>query len=290
MTEAADLRRRLEGHVRTLAGSIGERHLGRPRAMDEAASYIARILGEQGGVVVPQEFAAAGQLTRNLEVAVSGEVGTPLVVVGAHYDTVPGSPGADDNASGVAAVLEIARLLAGTRPARGVRCVLFANEEPPWFQTGDMGSLHYARRLRERGEEVTAMLSLESIGYYAQAAGSQRYPFPLALAYPDTGNFLGFVSDLGSRALLRAAADSFARHTPFPAQRVAVPGWVAGVSWSDQWAFWQHGFPAVMVTDTAPFRYPAYHTPADTPEQLDYEALATVTGALAAVVLDLASV
>jgi Zn-dependent M28 family amino/carboxypeptidase len=284
---AAGRQARLEGHVRTLAGTIGERHLGRPRALRDAADYVERTLAAAGLSVSSQEFRAAGHDVRNLDVELGTGAG-PLVVVGAHYDTVPGSPGADDNASGVAAVLEIACLLAEGGPSRRVRCAFFANEEPPWFQTGDMGSLHYARRAREKGEEVAAMLSLESIGYYVEGAGTQRYPFPLGLAYPDTGNFLGLVSDRRCRALLHQVQQSFQAHTTFPVVAAALPAWVPGVAWSDQWAFWQHGFPAIMVTDTAPFRHPDYHAEADTPERLDYRALATVTGALTAVTLDLA--
>lgn len=286
-----DLGLRLAAHVEALAGAIGERHVGRPRALEEAAAYVERVLGSYGLSVASQEFACGPQRVRNLDVEVPGAAGRgPLVVVGAHYDTVPGSPGADDNASGVAATLEIARMVGQARPGRPVRCVLFVNEEPPWFQTDDMGSRHYARRIKERGEKVAAMLALESIGYYVDGPGSQRYPFPLGLAYPDSGNFLAVVSDRRSGGLLERVVGSFERHSAFPVQGVAVPAWVPGVSWSDQWAFWQEGFPAVMVTDTAPFRYPAYHTEDDTPDKLRYDALEAVVAALAAVVVDLATV
>jgi Zn-dependent M28 family amino/carboxypeptidase len=285
---AADLRRRLQEHVQTLAGRIGERHVGRPGALREAAAYVEQALAASGLVARSQDFVAAGQPVRNLDVELGRGTG-PLVVAGAHYDTVPGSPGADDNASGVAAALEIARLLVAAPPAGSVRCAFFVNEEPPFFQTDEMGSLQYARRARARGEEVSAMLSLESIGYYAQGRGTQHYPAPLGVAYPDTGNFLGAVSDRRSRRLLRRVEASFRRQTTFPMVAAALPGWVPGVSWSDQWAFWQQGYPAVMLTDTAPYRHPGYHSDADTPERLDYDALATVVEALAAVVRDLAS-
>jgi Zn-dependent M28 family amino/carboxypeptidase len=282
------LRGRLQAHVAMLAGTIGERHVGRPRALDQAAAYLEQELAATGLPVTSQEFTAGGQAVRNLEVELPGQRAEgALVVVGAHYDTVAGSPGADDNASGAAAVVEIARHLARTRPARAVRCALFVNEEPPWFQTGDMGSLRYAQRLFERKQGVDAMLSLESLGYYVEGRGTQQYPFPLGLLHPDTGNFVGLVSDLRCRPLLRKVARSFARQTTFPVVAAALPGWVPGVAWSDQWAFWQHGFPALMVTDTAPFRYPAYHTEGDTPDQLRYDALAEVVAALGGVVLDL---
>jgi Zn-dependent M28 family amino/carboxypeptidase len=284
---AGELRGRLEAHVRALAEGIGPRHLGSPRALAEAAAYVAEAAGRSALAVASQGFEAAGCPVRNLDIELGNGDG-PTVVVAAHYDTVPGSPGADDNASGVAAVLEIARLLARAPPAARIRCAFFVNEEPPWFQTEAMGSLRYARRARERGEAVAAMLSLESIGYYVDGPRTQGYPFPLGLAYPDTGNFLGIVSDRRCRGLMRRVESSFRRHTSFPVVAAALPAWVPGVSWSDHWAFWQAGFPAVMLTDTAPFRYPAYHTEEDTPGRLDYDRLATVVAALAAVVLELA--
>jgi Zn-dependent M28 family amino/carboxypeptidase len=171
-----------------------------------------------------------------------------------------------------------------------VRCAFFVNEEPPWFQTEEMGSLHYAKALRARGEAVSGMLSLETIGYYDRARGSQRYPFPLGIRYPDTGDFVGIVADRARRGFLGRVVRAFERRSRFPVVGAALPGWVPGVSWSDQWAFWQQGYPAAMVTDTAPFRNPAYHTEDDTPDRLDYEALASVTEALAAVTEDLAAV
>lgn len=286
----AGLEQRLRAHVDALAGDIGERHLGRPRALERAVEYVCAALTDCGLDPERQEFTAGGARVCNLDAAVGDAAGGPLVIVGAHYDTVPGSPGADDNASGVAAALEIARLLTAV-PARGrVRCAFFVNEEPPWFQSDDMGSLRYARRLRAQDAEVAAMLSLESIGYYDHAKGSQRYPFPLGAVYPDTGDFIGIVSDRARRSLLRRVVRSFEAHSPFGVVGAAIPAWVPGVSWSDQWSFWQQGYPAVMVTDTAPFRNPAYHTEEDTPDRLDYAALAAVTEALAAVTRDLAAV
>ena len=281
---------RLRAHVEALAGDVGERHLGRPRALERAGRYVHDALLACRLAPERQEFSVAGVRVFNLDAALGAAAGGPLVIVGAHYDTVPGSPGADDNASGVAAALEVARLVATSSPRTRVRCAFFVNEEPPWFQSGDMGSLHYARRLRAGGEEVAAMLSLESIGYYDGAKGSQRYPFPLGAVYPDTGDFIGIVSDRARRGLLRRVVRSFEAHSRFPVVGAAIPAWVPGVSWSDQWSFWQQGYPALMVTDTAPFRNPTYHTEHDTPERLDYRALAAVTQALAAVTLDLAAV
>jgi Zn-dependent M28 family amino/carboxypeptidase len=170
-----------------------------------------------------------------------------------------------------------------------VRCVLFVNEEPPYFQTEDMGSLAYARRSRARGEAIVAMLSLETLGYYSDEPGSQAYPPPFGLLYPKTGRFVGFVGNLGSRGLVRRAVRAFRRSAAFPSEGVAAPGWIMGIGWSDHWAFWETGYPGVMVTDTALFRYPHYHAPTDTPDRIDYGRLARVVDGLHGVVTALAT-
>ncbi|HET8646621.1 MAG TPA: M28 family peptidase [Vicinamibacteria bacterium] len=280
---------RLRAHVQRLAGDIGERNVWRPAALEQAAAYVASVLGEGGDTVAAQEFQARGVAVRNLELERPGsDRAAEVVVVGAHYDTVQGCPGADDNGSGVAALLEIARGLRGRAHRRTVRLVAFVNEEPPFFQGEEMGSLRYARRCRQRGEAVAAMLSLETIGYYTDAPHTQSYPPPLGLLHPHTGNFIGLVSDLHSRALLHTVEQAFRRHSTVPAEAAAAPAWLPGVGWSDQWSFWQAGYPAVMVTDTAHLRNPAYHTGADTPDTLDYVRMAGVVEGLAGVVLELA--
>ena len=185
-------------------------------------------------------------------------------------------------------ILLPSKFVSVTVDTRTVRFVLFANEEPPFFQTADMGSLVYAKRCRQRGENIVAMLSVETIGYYSERPGSQQYPPPMGLLYPSTGDFIGFVGNVKSRHLVRELVGSFRRHAQFPSEGAALPGSMTGVSWSDQWAFWQEGYPAVMVTDTAPFRYPYYHHPADTPDRLDYERMARVVDGLRAVLVDLA--
>ena len=284
------LRARIERHVRALAGEIGVRSDDEYARVQRAAAYIESELRTLGYTVVPQEFSAEGRSYRNLEATLAGTtLRHEVVVLGAHYDTAEEAPGADDNASGVAAVLELARLFARTPQARTVRFVLFPNEEPPWFATRDMGSRHYAAGARARNDQIVAMLSIESIGYYDTEPGSQRYPFPLNLAYPDVGDFIGFVSNLKSRALLRRAIGAFRAHARFPTQGAAAPSWVPGVWWSDHWAFWLEGYPAIMISDTAPYRNPFYHTPQDTPDKLDYDRTARVVDGLAHVVRALAS-
>jgi Zn-dependent M28 family amino/carboxypeptidase len=280
---------RLQHHVDVLAGQIGERNVELPDALAAAAGYIRDTLAAGGYTVAAQSFTSRGHAVENLEVELPGSrLPDEIIVVGAHYDSVTGSPGGNDNGSGVAAMLEIARLLADQDLPRTVRLVAFVNEEPPFFYSEEMGSRVYANRSRERGERIRAMLALETIGYYTDIPGSQRYPFPFRFFYPETGNFIGFVGNLGSRGLVRQAVAAFRASTAFPSEAVAAPGWVVGVHWSDHWSFWKAGYPAIMVTDTAPFRYPYYHSRADTADKLDYRGLARVTHGLVDVIRDLA--
>jgi len=275
---AAALRR----HVEILAGEIGERNVGRPLALAAAERYIVREWARQGYEVVTQRYAAEGVDCANLEVVIPGEsLPAEIIVAGAHYDTVPGSPGADDNASAVAALLEIARALARSRPARTLKLVAFVNEEAPFYFRREMGSSVYARAARRRGDDVRAMFSLEMLGCYDDSPGSQTYPPVLKHFYPDRGNFIAFVSNLRSRRLLRAAVAAFRASSRFPCESAALPAWVPGVSWSDQQSFWKAGYCGVMVTDTAFHRYPHYHRPTDTPDRLDYARLAEVAEGLA---------
>jgi Zn-dependent M28 family amino/carboxypeptidase len=272
-----------------LAGTIGERNLWRCDALDRAARYISAQFADAGYTPVKQPFEVAKIPVSNVEAALAGTSrAAEIVVVGAHYDTVAGCPGANDNGSGVAAVLELAQRFSRRPQPRTIRFVGFVNEEPPFFRTAHMGSVVYANAARARGDRVTAMLSLETMGYYSDEKGSQQYPAPVAALYPDVGNFIGFVANLASARLLLKARRAFQRRTRFPLQSAAVPGDVAGVGWSDHWSFWQAGYAAMMVTDTAPFRYPWYHTAEDTPDRIDYQKLAEVVDGLEAVIESLA--
>ena len=279
----------LRRHIQTLAGQLGERNVWRPGSMEAAAAMISTEIGRLGYQVREQELTGFGRKVANLEAIIPG-VSRPdeIVLVGAHYDTVRNSPGANDNGSGVAGLIEIARLLAGRRFPRTVRLVFFADEEAPFYAAGEMGSQHYARAARARGKRIVAMLSLETMGYYSEAPGSQRYPFPFAAFYPDRGNFIAFVGNLGSRALIRMAIGIFRETTPFPSEGTAAPGWLPGIGWSDHRSFWNQGYPALMLTDTAPFRYPWYHTPLDLPQKIDYDRLARVIVGVGRVVEGLA--
>jgi Zn-dependent M28 family amino/carboxypeptidase len=272
-----------------LAGTIGERNLWSYGALERAAQYISTQLTTSGYTARRQTFDLAKLPLSNVEAVLEGTArAAEIVIIGAHYDTVAGCPGANDNASGVAAVLELAQRFSGQSQPRTIRFVAFVNEEPPFFQTAHMGSAVYANAARSRGDRVAGMLSLETMGYYSEEQGSQRYPAAIAGLYPDVGNFIGFVSNLASVRLLLRARRAFRRRTSFPLQSAAVPAAIPGVGWSDHWAFWQAGYPAMMVTDTAPFRYPWYHTAEDTPDKLDYDRLAHVVDGLEAVVESIA--
>ncbi|MGH8632710.1 MAG: M28 family peptidase [Burkholderiales bacterium] len=284
------LRDELRTHVEMLAGTIGERNMARMRALNVAADFLRQTFAAMGYEVREQAFRVAGEEVRNLEVELRGHAKPEeIVVIGAHYDSVYGSPGANDNASGVAALVALARAARGKEFARTVRFVAFVNEEPPYFQRGAMGSQHYAREAKRRGEKIVAMMSLETIGCYSDAPGSQSYPAPFSFFYPTTGNFLGFVGNLGSRRLVRQAIGAFRETTPFPSEGVAAPTVIPGIGWSDQWSFWEEGYDGIMVTDTALFRYAEYHTARDRPEILDYERLARVVAALERVLAAVAS-
>ncbi len=280
----------LTRYVTALAGAIGERGETRLASLDSAASYIRQSFEGLGHSVAVQPYEAKGKRFQNLEVTIPGRR-TPeeVVLVGAHYDTYIQSPGADDNSSGTAAVLELARLLKGSSLDRTVRLVAFVNEEPPFFYHEDMGSRHYARAARARGDKIIAMVSLETIGYYSDAEGSQHYPPVLGWFYPSRGDFIAFVGNVGSRGLVHRAIGSFRANTRFPSQGAAAWGAIPGISWSDHWSFWKEGYDAVMITDTAPFRNPHYHEASDTPTMLDYARMSRVVTGVARVVADLAT-
>jgi Zn-dependent M28 family amino/carboxypeptidase len=236
---------------------------------------------EMGYDVSTQEYLVGGGSVKNIECSIIGKsYPAEIIIVGAHYDSVMGSPGANDNASGVAAVIEIARYFRGKEPLRTIRFVFFVNEEPPYFHTEMMGSRVYALRSRKNNENIVAMYSLETIGYYSDSPGSQKYPFVFRPFYPTTGNFIGFIGNLFSRKLLHRSIELFRENVKFPSEGVAAPGWIIGIDWSDHSSFWKEGYPALMITDTAPFRYRHYHSSEDTFDKIDYYHMARVVAGL----------
>lgn len=276
-----DLQTRLTEHVYTLAGDIGERNIFKPRALLAAKNYIVEQWEQQGYEVTLQDYIVEDIQCANIEITLTGETDKKdMILIGAHYDSVQGSPGANDNGSGVAALLELSRIFTTITPKHAVRFVAFVNEEPPFFYWNNMGSMVYAKAARQRADNIHFMVSLETIGYYSTTAGSQHYPPLFKWFYPDRGDFIAFVSNFKSRRIMRTAASIFREHSSFPLQHLATFSLVPGVGWSDHLCFWQNGYRAFMVTDTAFYRYPYYHSAQDTPEKIHYEAFAKLTEGL----------
>src|SRR5919198_3353689 len=281
------LREELRADVQKLAGEIGERNMWHYQQLSAAADFIEDSFSRAGLRPRRDSYELRGQACHNIEVEISG-TRPEILLIGAHYDSVFGSPGANDNGSGVAAMLALARRFAGRKTEHTLRFVAFVNEEPPYFLSGEMGSLVYAGRCKVRGDKISAMISLETVGYFSDEPNSQTYPSPgLGIFYPKVGNFIGFVANVHSRALLRRVIGLFREHAKIPSEGAALPSFVPGVSWSDQWSFWRNGYPGIMVTDTAPFRYPYYHSANDTPDKLDYDRFTLVVSGMHKVIEDL---
>jgi len=273
----ANLRR----HVDRLAGLIGPRHLGRPLNLAAAATLIERELSQSGYPVERLPYLVGTQEVVNLVAESPGARRKgEIVVLGAHYDTVPATPGADDNASAVAVLIEVARLMRPWSTERTVRFVAFPCEEAPHFHLGEMGSEIYAKLCRSRGERIVGMLCLEMVGYYSSEPRSQRIPpaIPKALrwAFPRRGDFLAAVGNLRSWRLLWKFRRGFKRAVRFPLFSIGLPEALQEIRRSDNSSFWDQGYPALMLTDTSFLRNPHYHLASDTPETLDYERMAQV--------------
>ncbi len=293
---AAELRRDVE----ILASDIGPRGTFAPDRYALAERFLESSLVKAGYEVRRHSFEAYGApphsseahsvTCSNLEVAIPGTTHPDrIVIVGAHYDSVPGCPAANDNASGVAGVLAIARTLRPRSFRNTLRFVLFANEEPPHFNTNDMGSQHYALASRQAGEDIRGMICFETIGCYRHEPGSQQWPHPaLNLVLPTVGDFVAFVGPTASKPFMKPAAEAFDRTQAFPLVAGAAPDAIEQVNWSDHRGFNEVGYPAFMVTDTAPLRYAHYHLSTDTPEKLDYNSMARVVRGLASMLTDLA--
>jgi Peptidase family M28 len=277
---------RLKSDVETLAVKIGRRNVDNYQNLIAAKDFLNQELVRSGYTVREQKYIVDGKSYSNLEVEILGSSRAgEILVIGGHYDSAFTSPGANDNATGAAAVLSLAREFVGTKPLRTLRFVEFTNEEPPFFWTQNMGSFVYAQAAKQRGDTIVGMFSLETLGYFSNAANTQKYPPPLSLLYPSQGNFIGFISDLDSRELLRNTIRSFRAQAQFPSEGAALPSLIQGVGWSDR-SFWQQGYQALMITDTAPFRYPQYHTDGDTVTKIDFEQLARVTAGISKVIRD----
>jgi len=290
--EQQPVRDQIAADVNKLATEIGERHVDKPDTLSATATHIEQRLRDLGYEVRREEYALPGRELRpaNIVAQRTGrERPNEIVILGAHYDTVAGTPGADDNASGVAVLLAIAARLKDLAPARTLRLVGFVNEEPPFFTTPTMGSYVNAAGCRQRNEQVVAMIALDGLGYFSSEPESQRYPASFfGLLYPTVGNFLGFLADSGSADLLRRSLKLFRARAQLPTEGAILTR--SAATWSDHWAFWEHGFPAILITDTLIFRHPSYHESSDTPDRLDFDRLALITEALAPVVAELTNV
>jgi hypothetical protein len=291
------LAERLRAHVSAIAST--EHNTATPAELEAAARYIENALHTEGYRVQRQEYQAGGHKVRNIEVSIANVAPNAkparIFIIGAHYDSAagdpaPGAPGANDNGSGTAAVLELARLLKDMRPSQGteIKFVFFVNEEPPWFMSEEMGSMQHARKLHAEGQKVEAALILETIGYYSSARRSQKLPPGLEGRYPDAGNFIAFVGTLESSRLVQDALAAFRNVSDFPAHGLAAPAYVQGVTLSDHSSYHRFGYPAIMITDTAFMRYPYYHTAEDTPDKIDYQSTARVVAGLARTITALA--
>lgn len=282
-----DLANRLRRHIYRLADEIGEHNVYHPEALHSAEHYIEETFEAQGYQVARQEYRVKNVRSANLEVSCRGSKHPEeIILIGAHYDSVIGSPGANDNASGVAALLELSRMFRQATPERTIRFVAFVNEEPPFFFSPQQGSMVYSKMARQRGDNIRLMISLETMGYYRNEPNSQHYPPLFRLFYPSTANFIAFVTNLRSRRAMHRFAKAFRQVSDFPLEHVATFSLIPGVAWSDHLAFWWRGYRAMMVTDTAFYRYPYYHSAQDTAEKIDYEKLAMLTESLFAALVE----
>lgn len=287
---------RLEAHVRKLSVDLYPRSHDQVDQLDAAARYISQALADSGARLRIQPVLAGGQRYHNI-IASFGPQDGPLMVIGAHYDSYANAqvaaaqpsgyspqthtPGADDNASGVAGLLELARLLGQAPPVGPIELVAYTLEEPPAFGSALMGSAWHASELAASGRAVRLMLSLEMIGYFNDAPASQRYPVPaMRLMYGDRADFIALVGKFGDFGITRKAKAIMSGATDLPLYSINAPASIPGIDFSDHRSYWEHGFPALMVTDTAFYRYRHYHQAGDTYEKLDYRRMAKVVQAV----------
>jgi len=276
--------------VETLAGEYPSRHGSNPKILNGAASFIEKEFASLGYQVQSQWYESDGLQVRNIVVEKKGDhPENACIIVGAHYDTVVGTPGADDNASGIAGLIELSRLLKEYKNKRTIRFVAFPNEEPPYFFTHRMGSRQYARRFKESGERIHVMLTLEMLGYAGEGY-KQLYPVPLMRIlgrYPKDGNYVALVSNFRSTRVLSMVRKAMRQRGSVGVESLTAPGFVPPLFLSDHSSFWKYGFPALMITDTAFLRNPHYHSSTDTADTLNYEFLAKVVDAVKSAVLAL---
>jgi len=289
LTEAEQvLSDRLMTHLHRLCVEIGERNQTKYQNLERAASYIAETFSASGYEVEEQVYEIDGLPYRNIEACLKGRKSPgETIVIGAHYDTVPGCPGADDNGTGIAALLELARSMHGAEPNSTVRFVAFTNEEYPFFWSDKMGSFLYARRCKEKSEKIRGMIALETLGYYRDEKGSQTYPIPVLGLLPERGDFLFFVGRMSSRDFITRSLGSFRSSARIPSRGIAAFDCFEDISRSDNYCFDLNGYQSFMVTDTANFRNPNYHRASDLPATIDRERYTRAVAGLRDMLLDL---
>ena len=280
---------KLRRHVKVLSQDIGERNFANHDNLKRSAAYIEKVFTGFGYQIRRHCYNLNHKTFTNVIAVKPGRQSSPIFIVGAHYDSVLGSPGADDNASGVAGLLLLADLLSGIDLKNTVQFIAFVNEEPPFFATPDMGSFRYAQEARRKGEDIKAMFCLESIGYYDQGQGSQTYPFGLRFFYPAQADFIAVVGNFFSSGILKRAVGVLKENSQIGVEYLVAPVSLApAIAFSDHWSFWKMGYKAIMITDTAFYRNPHYHTPSDSWEKLNYNNAAEVIKGMYALILEFA--
>lgn len=269
----------LKKHVYKLSHEIGERSYRKYGKLVETEEYIAKQFNSYGYKNEFQEYSINNQVFRNIIAAKQGKEKKKEIIVGAHYDTVV-TPGADDNASAIAGLLELSKYFSEIRTSKTLRFIAFVNEEPPFFKTEKMGSRLYTMAAKQRADDIQIAFILEMIGYYSDKPFSQKYPPFLGPFYPNTGNYIAVIGNLHSKGIVDRIVKAFKENSSFPIESLNAPSAVPGIDFSDNWSFWQEGYPAVMITDTAFYRNYNYHRLTDTYEKLDYISLAEVINGL----------
>jgi hypothetical protein len=247
-------------------------------SLNKSAAYIHQEFRKISSRVIYQTFRVGHREYKNIICTVGPENGE-RIVVGAHYDVCGDQPGADDNASGVAGLLEIARQVNEQKPELKYRIdfVAYALEEPPYFKTDEMGSAVHAKSLAEAGVKLRGMVCLEMIGYYSEQKNSQDYPVAaLKAIYPNKGNFISVVGNMGQGSMVKHLKKYMQAGSHIDVQSLTAPASVPGVDFSDHLNYWRYNYPAVMITNTAFFRNPHYHLESDTIETLDFDKMAEV--------------
>ncbi len=287
--DLGNIRKELESDIYYMSVRLGPRNTFSYEQLQKCAEWIKKRWESQGYAVKSHKFSIQGKDYENLEIEIKGQKSpTEIVIVSAQYDTLPDSPGANNNASGVAVLLQLSNLLKNSSPDRTIRLINFVNEEDPFFGTKWMGSLRYAEDSYRKHENIKIMISLDSIGIYKDEPGSQKLPFPFSEFYPDRGNFLAFIGNIPSRNYLKKVTTGFKKGSSLLIGAGVAPEWVKGVTWSDHSSFWKFDYPGVQITDTGAYRSASHTTKEDTMEKINFDALSRVVAGMYCATIELA--